>query len=44
MMSQWLINFFAGLGIIETAILIVGALFMYFEMKNAPVKSDEVKR
>lgn len=41
MMSQWLINFFAGLGVIETVILVVGGLVTYFAIKNAPEEEEQ---
>ena len=41
MMSQWLINFFAGLVVIETVILVVGGLVTYFAIKNAPEEEEQ---
>lgn len=41
MMSQWLINFFAELGVIETVILVVGGLVTYFAIKNAPEEEEQ---
>lgn len=41
MMSQWLINFFAGFGVIETVILVVGGLVTYFAIKNAPEEEEQ---
>lgn len=34
-MPELLINFFAGLGIIETAILVVGGIIIVASIKNA---------
>lgn len=34
-MPNWLINFFAGLGILETALLVVGGIIVYADIKRA---------
>lgn len=36
-MSEWLINFFAGLGILETALLVVGGIIIVVAIKNADI-------
>lgn len=32
---EWLINFFAGLGMLETALLVVGGIVIGFAIKRA---------
>lgn len=39
-MSEWLINFFAGLGILETALLVVGGIIVYADIKRADQEED----
>lgn len=39
-MSNWLINFFAGLGILETALLVVGGIIIYADIKRADQEED----
>lgn len=34
-MPEWLINFFAGLGILETALLFIGGIIIYADIKRA---------
>lgn len=34
-MPNWLINFFAGLGILETALLVVGGIIIGLAIKRA---------
>lgn len=34
-MPEWLINFFAGLGILETALLVVGGTVIVLAIKRA---------
>lgn len=42
-MPNWLINFFAGLGMLETALLVVGGIIVYADIKRAiRRKTDEV--
>lgn len=39
-MSEWLINFFAGLGILETALLFIGGIIIYADIKRADQEED----
>ena len=39
-MSEWLINFFAGLGILETALLFIGGIIVYADIKRADQEED----
>lgn len=39
-MSEWLINFFAGLGILETALLVVGGIIIYADIKRADQEEE----
>lgn len=39
-MSEWLINFFAGLGILETALLVVGGIIIYADIKRAEQEEE----
>ena len=32
---EWLVNFFAGLGMLETALLVVGGIIVYADIKRA---------
>lgn len=34
-MPNWLINFFAGLGILESTLLIIGGVIVYLDVKRA---------
>lgn len=34
-MPEWLINFFAGLGMLETALLVVGGIIVYADIRRA---------
>ena len=34
-MPNWLINFFAGLGILETALLFIGGIIIYADIRRA---------
>lgn len=38
-MPNWLINFFAGLGILETALLFIGGI-IYADIKRADQEED----
>lgn len=39
-MPEWLINFFAGLGILETALLVVGGIIIYADIKHAEQEEE----
>ena len=39
-MPEWLINFFAGLGILETALLVVGGIIVYADIKRTDQEED----
>lgn len=39
-MPEWLINFFAGLGILETALLVVGGIIIYADIKRADQEEE----
>lgn len=39
-MPNWLINFFAGLGILETALLVAGGIIIYADIKRADQEED----
>ena len=39
-MPNWLINFFAGLGILETALLVVGGIIIYADIKRAEQEEE----
>lgn len=39
-MPEWLINFFAGLGILETALLVVGGIIIYVDIKRAEQEEE----
>lgn len=39
-MSNWLINFFAGLGILETALLIISGIIIGLAIKHADQGED----
>lgn len=39
-MPNWLINFFAGLGMLETALLVVGGIIVYTDIKRADQEED----
>lgn len=39
-MPNWLINFFAGLGILETALLVVGGIIIYADIRRADQEED----
>ncbi len=39
-MPEWLINFFAGLGILETALLVVGGIIIYADIKRAEQEEE----
>lgn len=39
-MPNWLINFFAGLGILETALLFIGGIIIYADIKRADQEED----
>ena len=39
-MSEWLINFFAVLGILETALLFIGGIIIYADIKRADQEED----
>lgn len=37
---EWLVNFFAGLGILETALLFIGGIIIYADIKRADQEED----
>ena len=39
-MPEWLINFFAGLGILETALLVVGGIIIGLAIKRADQEEE----
>lgn len=39
-MPNWLINLFAGLGILETALLFIGGIIIYADIKRADQEAD----
>lgn len=39
-MPEWLINFFAGLGILETTLLVVGEIVIGLVIKRADQEED----
>lgn len=39
-MPNWLINFFAGLGMLETALLVVGGIIIYADIRRADQEED----
>jgi len=39
-MPNWLINFFAGLGILETALLVIGGIIIYADIRRADQEED----
>lgn len=39
-MPNWLINFFAGLGILETVLLFTGGIIIYADIKRADQEED----
>lgn len=39
-MPNWLINFFAGLGILETALLVVGGIVIGLAIKRADQEEE----
>lgn len=39
-MPNWLINFFAGLGMLETALLVVGGIIIGLAIKRADQEED----
>lgn len=39
-MPNWLINFFAGLGMMETALLVVGGIIIYADIRRADQEED----
>ena len=39
-MPNWLINFFAGLGVLETALLVVGGIIIGLAIKRADQEED----
>lgn len=39
-MPEWLINFFAGLGILETVLLFIGGIIIYADIKRAEQEEE----
>lgn len=39
-MPNWLINFFAGLGMLETALLVVSGIIIYADIKRVDQEED----
>ena len=39
-MPNWLINLFAGLGMLETALLVVGGIIIYADIRRADQEED----
>lgn len=39
-MPNWVINFFAGLGMLETTLLVVGGIIVYADIKRADQEED----
>ena len=39
-MPNWLINFFAGLGILETALLVIGGIVIGLAIRHADQEED----
>lgn len=37
---EWLVNFFAGLGILETALLFIGGIIIYADIKRADQEEE----
>lgn len=39
-MPNWLINFFAGLGMLETALLVVGGIIVYADVRRSDQEEE----
>lgn len=37
---EWLVNFFAGLGILETALLVVGGIIVYADVRRSDQEEE----